>query len=114
LTGSSPARELQHDPDLREDAIGQREARGLALEATAHLVAIPPVRHAEAAAVTAVVAPSEQQLVMYLPVVVLVAGLLMYMLCSGKVREVGRLILFAAVLAILIAIAPSTAQLLPR
>jgi len=51
---------------------------------------------------------------MYLPVVVLVAGLLMYMLCSGKVREVGRLILFAAVLAILIAIAPSTAQLLPR
>lgn len=57
--------------------------------------------------------PSEQQIEPYFPIVMLVAGLLMYLFGSGKVREIGRLILFATILAVLIAIAPSTARLLP-
>jgi len=50
----------------------------------------------------------------YILIMTLVAGLLMYLLCDGhpKAQEIGRMMLFAAILALLIALAPSTVRLL--
>lgn len=49
----------------------------------------------------------------YLLLVALIGGLLMYLLCSdGKAQEIGRMLFFAAVLALLIAYGPATAHLL--
>ncbi|MGH7176823.1 MAG: hypothetical protein ACREJC_05525 [Tepidisphaeraceae bacterium] len=49
----------------------------------------------------------------YITIFVLVAGLLMYLLSSNsKAQDIGRLMFFAAVLALLIALAPSSMRLL--
>jgi hypothetical protein len=49
----------------------------------------------------------------YLLLAALLGGLLMYLLCSGtKAVEIGRMLFFAAVLALLVALAPSTLHLL--
>lgn len=49
----------------------------------------------------------------YLLFAALIGGLLMYLLCSGsKAIEIGRMLFFAAVLAFLVALAPSTMHLL--
>ena len=49
----------------------------------------------------------------YILIIALVAGLLMYLLCSGaKAQEIGRMLLFSAILALLIAVAPATVHLL--
>jgi hypothetical protein len=49
----------------------------------------------------------------YLLLAALFGGLLMYLLCSGeKAVEIGRMLFFAAVLAILVALAPLTVHLL--
>ena len=51
----------------------------------------------------------------YALIIALVAGLLMYLLCSnGKAQEIGRMMLFSSILAFLIAIAPATVRLLHR
>jgi hypothetical protein len=43
------------------------------------------------------------------------AGLLMYLLCvNAKAQDIGKLLFFAAVLALLIALAPSTVKLLSK
>ena len=48
----------------------------------------------------------------YILIIALVAGLLMYLLCSQpKAQEIGRMMLFAAMLALLIAVAPATLHL---
>lgn len=49
----------------------------------------------------------------YILIIALVAGLLMYLLCSqAKAQEIGRMLFFASALAILIALAPLTVRLL--
>jgi hypothetical protein len=49
----------------------------------------------------------------YLLLIALVGGLLMYLLCANsKAVEIGRMLFFASVLALLIALAPLTAHLL--
>ena len=50
----------------------------------------------------------------YVLIMALIAGLLMYLLCDGhaKAQEIGRMMLFSAILALLIALAPSTVRLL--
>jgi hypothetical protein len=49
----------------------------------------------------------------YLLIAALIGGLLMYLLCSGaKAVEIGRMLFFAAVLALLVALAPSTVHML--
>jgi len=49
----------------------------------------------------------------YLLILALVGGLLMYLLCKqAKAVEVGRLLFFAAALALLVALAPATVRLL--
>lgn len=49
----------------------------------------------------------------YLLVAALIGGLLMYLLCANaKAVRIGEMLLFAAILAILIATAPSTVHLL--
>jgi hypothetical protein len=49
----------------------------------------------------------------YLLLVALVGGLLMYLLCANaKAAEIGRMLFFSAVLALLIAFGPATAHLL--
>ena len=48
----------------------------------------------------------------YLLLVALLGGLLMYLLCkNAKAAEIGRMLFFAAVLAVLIALAPLTVHL---
>jgi riboflavin transporter FmnP len=47
----------------------------------------------------------------YILIVVLVAGLLMYLLTGDKAQEIGRMMLFAAILALLIALAPATVRM---
>jgi hypothetical protein len=49
----------------------------------------------------------------YLLLAALVGGLLMFLLCTGeKAVRIGELLFFAAVLAFLVALAPSTVHLL--
>lgn len=49
----------------------------------------------------------------YILIIALVAGLLMYLLASkAETKEIGRMMLFAAILALLIAVAPATVRLL--
>ncbi len=49
----------------------------------------------------------------YILIVALIAGLLMYLLCAGaRAQEIGRMLLFSSILALLIALAPSTVRLL--
>jgi hypothetical protein len=49
----------------------------------------------------------------YILLVALVGGLLLYLLAtSTKAVEIGRMLFFAAVLALLVALAPSTVHLL--
>jgi hypothetical protein len=49
----------------------------------------------------------------YLLIAALVGGLLMYLLCSNaKAAEIGRMLFFSSVLAVLIALAPLTVHLL--
>jgi hypothetical protein len=49
----------------------------------------------------------------YLLLVALIGGLLMYLLCSNsKAAEIGRMLFFAAVLGLLIALGPSTIHIL--
>jgi uncharacterized membrane protein len=49
----------------------------------------------------------------YLLLIALVTGLLMYLLsANAKVVRIGELLLFSSILALLIAIAPTTAKLL--
>jgi hypothetical protein len=49
----------------------------------------------------------------YLLLAALIGGLLMYLLCANaKAIEIGRMLFFASVLALLIALAPLTAHLL--
>ena len=49
----------------------------------------------------------------YLLLAALVGGLLMYLLCSNtKAAEIGRMLFFASVLALLVALAPLTVHLL--
>lgn len=48
----------------------------------------------------------------YLVLLVLVAGLLMYLLCNSKAQEVGRMMFFAALLALMYAAAPMAIALL--
>jgi hypothetical protein len=49
----------------------------------------------------------------YILIIALVAGLLMYLLCSqAKAQEIGRMLLFSAMLAFLIAVAPLTVKML--
>ena len=49
----------------------------------------------------------------YLLLVAMLGGLLMYLLCDGsKAQEIGRMLFFSAILALLIALGPSTARLL--
>jgi len=49
----------------------------------------------------------------YLLVVALVAGLLMYLLCANtKAARIGEMLLFASILALLVALAPATVHLL--
>ena len=45
----------------------------------------------------------------YLLIAALIAGLLMYLLCSNtKAARIGEMLLFSSILALLIALAPST------
>jgi len=49
----------------------------------------------------------------YLTLAALIGGLLMYLLCANsKAAEIGRMLFFAAVLALLIALAPATVHVL--
>jgi hypothetical protein len=49
----------------------------------------------------------------YVLIIALVGGLLMYLLCSNaKAAEIGRMLFFAAILGLLIALAPSTVRML--
>jgi DMSO reductase anchor subunit len=49
----------------------------------------------------------------YLLLAALIGGLLMYLLCSNsKAAEIGRMLFFAAVLGLLIALGPSTVHVL--
>lgn len=49
----------------------------------------------------------------YLLLAALIGGLLMYLLCSNsKAAEIGKMLFFAAVLALLITLAPATLHLL--
>ena len=49
----------------------------------------------------------------YILIVALVAGLLMYLLCSNsKAVRIGEMLLFSSILALLIAEAPATVRLL--
>jgi hypothetical protein len=49
----------------------------------------------------------------YILIIALVGGLLMYLLCAqSKAQEIGRMLLFSAMLALLIALAPATVRLL--
>lgn len=49
----------------------------------------------------------------YLLLAALIGGLLMYLLCAnGKAQEIGRMLFFSAILALLIALAPSTVHML--
>jgi hypothetical protein len=49
----------------------------------------------------------------YILIIALVGGLLMYLLCkNAKAAEIGRMLFFASVLALLVALAPSTVHLL--
>lgn len=49
----------------------------------------------------------------YLLITALIGGLLMYLLCANtKAARIGELLLFASILALLIAVAPSTLHLL--
>jgi hypothetical protein len=49
----------------------------------------------------------------YLLIIALIAGLLMYLLCSNaKAARIGEMLLFSAILALLIALAPATVKLL--
>ena len=49
----------------------------------------------------------------YLLIAALIGGLLMYLLCSNtKACEIGRMLFFAAVLALLVALAPLTVHAL--
>jgi hypothetical protein len=51
----------------------------------------------------------------YILIIALIAGLLMYLLCSqAKAQEIGRMLLFSSILAFLIAVAPLTVRLLSR
>ena len=53
------------------------------------------------------------QIVASLTIVAIVAGALMYALCArAKLQAIGRMLLLAAIVALLIAIAPSTVQIL--
>src|SRR6202043_178024 len=44
----------------------------------------------------------------YFLIVAFVAGLLMFLLCSGDKKEIGKMLFFASILAFLVALAPST------
>jgi len=49
----------------------------------------------------------------YLLLAALIGGLLMYLLCkNSKAAEIGRMLFFASVLALLVALAPLTVHLL--
>jgi len=49
----------------------------------------------------------------YILLIALVGGLLMYLLCKNtKAAEIGRMLFFAGVLALLVALAPTTVHLL--
>ena len=51
----------------------------------------------------------------YILIIVLLGGLFMYLFCSGsKAQDIGRLTFFAAVLALLVALAPWTVKLLGK
>ena len=48
----------------------------------------------------------------YALIIAFVTGLLMFLLCAGDKKEIGRMLLFSSVLALLIATAPATVRLL--
>jgi hypothetical protein len=49
----------------------------------------------------------------YILIISLVTGLLMFLLCANsKAQEIGRMLFFAAILGLLIALGPSTVHLL--
>lgn len=48
----------------------------------------------------------------YALIIAFVAGLLMFLRCSGDTKEIGKMLFFASVLAFLIALAPATVRLL--
>lgn len=49
----------------------------------------------------------------YILIVALIAGLLMYFLCSNaKAARIGEMLLFSSILALLIALAPATVKML--
>jgi hypothetical protein len=65
------------------------------------------------AALTA--APTGRQILSFLILVTLIAGLLMNILCKNpKLQEIGRMLLFASILALLLALAPLTVRFLPH
>jgi riboflavin transporter FmnP len=49
----------------------------------------------------------------YVLIIALIAGLLMYLLCANsKAQRIGEMMLFSAILALLIALAPATVHML--
>ena len=48
----------------------------------------------------------------YALILAFVAGLLMFLLCAGDKKEIGKMLFFASILALLIALAPATVRLL--
>ena len=49
----------------------------------------------------------------YVLIIALIAGLLMYLLCTNaKAQRIGEMLLFSAILALLVALAPATVRLL--
>jgi hypothetical protein len=48
----------------------------------------------------------------YALIVAFIAGLLMFLLCAGDKKEIGRMLLFSSILAFLIATAPATVHML--
>lgn len=48
----------------------------------------------------------------YALIIAFVAGLLMFLLCAGDKKEIGKMLFFASILAFLIALAPATVHLL--
>lgn len=48
----------------------------------------------------------------YILIIAFVVGLLLFLLCQGDKKEIGRMLFFSSVLALLIAAAPATLHLL--
>lgn len=48
----------------------------------------------------------------YIWIIALIAGVLMFLLCDSDKKEIGRMLLFSAILSLLIVLAPVTVKLL--